>query len=245
VKQGVFITIIFILIINPVFSETTEELNNEELDLKETIPSKKPYVSFNYGPTATWLTRIIKQENRSNFVLRDFLPGMYFTTELHNILYNSKYHHFNPAVRLAVYYPLVSSFNYMPQKLKNPLNLGLDLFAGARYVYEWKFLSFSAGLGLHMFFMTSDRWYYVNLGAAVVAGVELAFSPGWSLLIDGFFSYDNANLGTNRLMEPFNNAYQYQTAIGVRYSKKKRNTSALFMPKKNDDEDNSLIFYNR
>lgn len=232
-KQWTLIIVIFILFISPVFAESSEETSDDdtsydelynELAIKDSY-SDKLFVTFNYGPTAAWLTRIIKQTGRSNFVLKDFLPGLYFNTELHNLWF------FNPEVRVAVYYPLIATFNDVIQKQNTPLHIAMDFIAGARFKTEWNFLTFSGGPGLHVFFMTSDRWNYLNLGLAAAVGIEVAMSPGWTLLIDGFASIDNGNLGTNRDMEQFDVAYQYQTAVGVRYSKKKRNDTALFMPK--------------
>jgi hypothetical protein len=85
-----------------------------------------------------------------------------------------------------------------------------------------------AGPALHMFFLNADRWYYFNMGASAVAGVDIPLSPGWTLLVDGAASLDNGNLGTNRTMEPFNTVFQYQVGLGCRYSKKMINSRPLF-----------------
>ena len=220
-KQGALIVIaVFILAASPVFADLTETIEEKK-------PGRKLYVTFTYGPTASWLTRIIEQTERSNFVFRNFLPGIYFTTELQNLPL------ITPEVRAAFYYPLLSSFNHVPYA-NSPLNFAGDLFAGARFEIGWGFFRINGGPGLHLLFLSSDRWNYFNMGAALAVGIELALSPGWSLLIDGFASIDNGNLGTNKQMEPFNITYQYQTALGVRYSKKKRNASAIFMGKDKD-----------
>ena len=209
------ITMFFFLVTSLLFAETNERGVNAD----------KPYLTLNYGASASWLTRIIEQTGRSNFVLRDFLPGLYFTAELQNIKFVT------PEVRLTAFYPLISTFNHVPQLSKTPLHFGTDLFTGARIETGWNVFRVNAGLGLHMLFLSADRWNYFNMGAAAVAGIELAFSYGWSLLIDGFASIDNGNLGMNRQMEPFDITYQYQASVGVRYSAKKRNDTALFIPK--------------
>ena len=220
-KQRVLIAlIIFFLIAGFSYAGTDEEI------IEETNQKGKPYVTFKYGAAAAWVTRIIEQKERSNFVLKNFLPGAYFTTELQNLLI------ITPEVRLTAFYPLISSFNSMPQKMKSPLNFGADLFLGARYEIGLGFFKLSAGLGPHVFYMSSERWYYVNLGIGAVTGFELALHPKWTLLIDGYAFLDNANLGQNKLMEPFKIAYQYQTSFGVRYSKKMLNEPALVKSKK-------------
>jgi len=220
-KIALVVTVFFFL--GPLFAETVEYADTS--GTAGNIAASSPYLTFNYGASAAWLTRIIEQTGRSNFVLRDFLPGLYFTAELQNIK------RVTPEIRFTAFYPLHSSFNYVPQLPKSPLHFGTDLFAGARIGTGWDIFRLNAGLGLHMLFLSSDRWNYFNLGAAAAAGIELAFSYGWSLLIDGFVSIDNGNFGMNQYMEPFNITYQYQASIGVRYSKIKRNDSALFIPK--------------
>jgi len=224
VKQAVLVlTVNFLLFAGPVFAESTGAADTEK---HEGAKRNKVFPTFCYGAAASWLVRIIEQPERSNFVFRDFMAGLYFTTELQNVPY------ITPEIRLTAYYPAVSSFNYMPQPAKIPLHYGIDLFAGARFEFGWSFFKLNAGLGLHMLFLNSDRWNYLNLGAAGVIGVEFALTPKWSLLINGFASFDNGNLGANRDMEPFDFAYQYQTSIGVRYSKKKNNEVALSTLKK-------------
>jgi hypothetical protein len=193
--------------LGPVFGqEETEYIYNRN----------KPFLTYSYGTTFSWLTRIIEQNERSNFVLRNFLPGLYFTMELQNIPLVT------PEVRLAFYYPLISTFNHVHQKSNTPLHFAIDLFAGACFEIEWGKFSFNAGPGLHMFYLRSDRWNYLNFGIAATAGIEFAINSNISLLFDVLASLDNGNLGGNRVMEPFDTVFQYQTGIGVRYVRNKR-----------------------
>jgi len=181
------------------------------------------FFTFNQGASASWLTRVINQTERSNFVFRDFLPGLYFGAELRNMPYVI------PMARLAAYYPLTSTFNLMPQKPVTPLHFAVDMAIGARFEpFNMKYVRINAGPALHMFFLNADRWNYFNLGAAAVLGIELPLVSRWTLLIDGYASIDNGNLGTNRQMEPFDIVWQYQINLGFRYSKKKENDTWLF-----------------
>ena len=206
----------------------------EEPEISEAVPpplppdqsidnSDKIFFTFNQGVAASWLTRVINQSERSNFVFRDFLPGLYFGAELRNLPY------IVPMMRLAAYYPIASTFNHMPQKPVTPMHAAADLVAGLRFEpFNLKYVRINAGPALHMYFLNADRWNYFNLGAAAVVGVEVPLASRWTLLVDGYASIDNGNLGSNRLMEPFDIVWQYQINVGFRYSKKRENDPSLF-----------------
>ena len=197
----------------------------------------RPFFIFSEGVTTSWLTRIIKQTERSNFVFRDFLPGLYFRTELHNIKYVT------PMVRLAAYYPAVSSFNNYPQKPRTPLHFGVDMSAGLRFgLFDFDYLRLNAGPALHMFFLNADRWNYFNMGAAGFLEFQVPLAERWTIFVNGIASLDNGNLGGNRLMEPFDIAWQYQVDIGVRYSKKWINGTYLIR-RKPKEANNIEVFY--
>jgi hypothetical protein len=197
----------------------------EEAPAKPEPPARnRPFVVFNEGVTASWLTRIIKQSSRSNFVFKDFLPGLYFGIELMNLRSVWPKFPLVPQLRLAAYYPLTSTFNDMPQPSKLPLHFAVDAILGAGIkINALKYIRFSLTPGVHFFFLNSERWNYFNLGAAGILGMELPVSRGWTILINGIASLDNGNLGKNGKIEPFDIVYQYQVDFGVRYSKKARN----------------------
>ncbi|MDR1239886.1 MAG: hypothetical protein LBK27_07215 [Treponema sp.] len=187
----------------------------------------RPFIVYHEGLSASWLTRIIKQTGRSNFVYEDFLAGLYFGMALTNVKYVT------PAIRLTAYYPLRSTFNKYPQASKTPLHYGADFFGGAAFqIDQLEYVRISLTPGLHLFFLNSDRWNYLNLGIAGRAGVELPLTRGWTILINGIASLDNGNLGGNWRMEPFDVAYQYQVDFGVRYSRKLSNAVPWIKPRK-------------
>jgi hypothetical protein len=195
----------------------------EDMDSANVPSDDKFFLTYNWGAAASWLTRIINQTERSNFVFKDFLAGLYFEADLHNIKYGT------PLIRLTAYYPITSTFNEMPQKPNTPLHFGADMLAGLKFgLLDTQYIRADAGLALHLFFLNADRWNYFNLGGAAVAGIELPLTKRWTLLIGGGASVDNGNLGGNREMEPFDIVYQYQVNLGARYSKKKQNTSSVF-----------------
>ena len=187
---------------------------------------KKFALVFSEGLTASWLTRIIKQTERSNFVFKDFLPGLYFGVQ------TASFKPLNTLIRLAAFYPLSSSFNKIPQAPKSPLHFGIDFFGGADFeIFMLKYVRLNFSPGLHLFFLNSDRWNYLNLGIAGHLRLELPLTRSWTILLNGMASLDNGNLGANRLMEPFDIVYQYQVDAGIRYSKKISNAYSYLKPK--------------
>jgi hypothetical protein len=196
----------------------------------------KPFLTFSYGAAVSWLTRIVNQTDRSNFVFRDFMPGLYFGMELRNIRYVT------PLVRLTAYYPAGSTFNWMPQKPNTPLHIGTDFYAGLSFGMSIKeIVRLYAGPALHLLSLSSDRGNYFNMGASALAGAALPLTPGWTLLVDGAASLDNGNLGSNRAMEPFNTVFQYQIGLGCRYSKKMTNARTLFEKKDKDANESGRL----
>ncbi|MDL2230063.1 hypothetical protein LJC14_07435, partial [Treponema sp. OttesenSCG-928-L16] len=91
------------------------EISPSENDTVPEIPliREKPFIVFNEGAAATWVTRIIKQDGRSNFVFTDFMPGAYIGIKTMNM------QPLNSTIRLAAYYPLLFKFNDVPQYEKN------------------------------------------------------------------------------------------------------------------------------
>jgi hypothetical protein len=194
-------------------------------------PRSKPFVVFNGGVTASWLTRIIKQSGRSNFVFEDFLPGLYFGMELMNLKSLWPKFPLVPQLRLAAYYPWKSTFNDIPQPSKTPLHIAADAILGAGIKWDMlKYVRFSLTPGIHFFFLNSERWNYFNLGGVGILGIELPVTPGWTVLLNGMASFDNGNLGKNREIEPFDIVDQYQVDVGFRYSFKARNEYPWLRP---------------
>jgi len=204
------------------FSESDgKTVNSDDDDEKQAF-----FFLFSEGAAFSWLTRIIKQSGRSNFVFKDFLMGLYFRTDMRTEK------NITPMARLAVLYPLETKFNDYPQKPKTPLHIGMDMNLGVNFnIFDFSYFRLNAGPAFHLFFLNSDRWNYFELGMAAYTGMELPLTEGWTLVFNGFASLDNGNFGANRDMEPFDIVYQYQVDIGVRYSRKQKNVKSLFPPK--------------
>ncbi len=202
--------------------------SDTEGDIYKDFPEikSKPSVVFNEGLASAWVTRIVYQEDRSNFVFKDFLAGAYFSLKTVNM------QPLNSMVRLAVYYPFTSTFNDFPQQKVKVIQYGIDLFAGVDFELNmWEYVRFNISPGFHFLYQTADRWDYINLGAAALVGVELPVSRRWTILINGIASLDSGNFGNNKTVEPYDMVYQYQLDIGVRYSKKTPNKYSYIKPK--------------
>jgi len=180
--------------------------------------TEKPFAVFNYGLASTWLTRIITQSSRNNFVFSEYLPGLYCAMKTVNM------EPLNSMVRVAAYYPLMASFNGFPQTPKSYFHFAADLFAGIDIELSmWRLFRFNLSPGLHFYYQKSDRWHYIHLGGGILGGLELPVARRWKVFLDGIITFDNANFGTNKDMEPYDIAYQYQIGVGFRYSKKLEN----------------------
>jgi len=227
--NGCFVTLLIILVFAPtaaIYAQENDIDTNEDIETKDDKNSNRPYIVLNEGVASSWLTRIVKKTERSNFVFEDFLVGLYCRVDLENIKYVT------PIARLAVYYPMTQTFNKVPQLPKNPLHYSLDLNIGIKFdILDLEYFRLNLGPALHLFFLNAERWNYLDLGGTVFLGMEVPLTKNWTFLCGGFASLDNGNLGANRRMEPFDIAYQYQIEIGVRYSKKITNRTFLFAKK--------------
>lgn len=193
----------------------------------------KPFIVFNEGITGSWITRIVRQTDRSNFVFKDFMAGAYFSLETKNM------QPVDSMVRFAVYYPLSFKFNGHPQVPKNMLNFAFDLFAAPVFLQMdmWNYLRFNITAGLHFLYQMGDRWNYINLGIGALAGMELPVARRWTMLINGYMSIDYGNFGTNRHLEPYDLVWQYQLDIGVRYSRRALNQYSYIPSRRTYEED--------
>jgi hypothetical protein len=222
------ITFVLVCLFLLSFGLYAEDAEPSSIDKEKTISEsnntgfppikERPFIVFNEGVTASWLTRIMRNEERSNFVFTDFMTGAYFGIQTVNM------QPLNSIVRVAVFYPLAFTFNDVPQTPKNIIRYAIDTFAGIDIELNmWNYVRINMAPGLHFLFQNADRWNYINLGVGALVGLELPLAKHWTILLNGIASLDNGNLGTNREMEPFDIVYQYQLDVGVRYSKRNPN----------------------
>lgn len=199
--------------------------NNTPLDIdsKTGFPKikQRPFIMFNEGAAYTLITRLEKQDKRSNFVRQNHLAGLFFSLQTENMK------PVNSMIRIAAYYPFFNTFNGMRQYPKQTILYAFDLLAAPMIQADmWKYVRLNFAGGLHYMYQLTDEYHMNYLGGGLLAGVELPLARRWTILTDGTATLDYPNLGTNRLVQPFDFAWQYNVSVGVRYSKKGENKYA-------------------
>lgn len=182
-----------------------------------------PFVIFDEGLCFDMVTRLQKQENynRSNFVWQDYLIGAYFDVRTVNMK------PFNLMGRTCVYYPFYHTFNGMEQFAKQTILYAFDFFTGVQFQTDmWKYVRLNLTPGIHYMYQLTDEYHMNYLGGGIVAGIELPIARRWTIINNGTFTLDYANLGTNQKMQPYDMSWSYSVSLGVQYSKKKLNKYA-------------------
>lgn len=228
--KKIFLAFSLALLIFPAFSQetnlfetsTSDDHNdtNVEINEKTGFPriKAKPFVMFNEGIAMAQVTRIQTVSGRSNFVWQNDMIGAFFQIQTRNMK------PLNSVIRTSVFYPFYNKFNEVKQFPKQTILYAFDLFAGPILETDmWKYVRLKFGLGLHYMYQLSDEYHLHYLGGGALAGLELPIEPRWTILLDGTFSFDYPNLGTNRLVQPYDYSWQYQLNLGVRYSVKGKN----------------------
>lgn len=182
----------------------------------------------NWGVSWASITRIQKQSNRSNFVWNDKLIGAYYELTTRNFLVMGSKIKVDLFARNAVYYPYAYTFNKVKQVTVQQLLYNFDLFTGVKLSMNfWDWVTASVKPGVHVLYQLHDKWHYVHLGAGLGVELEMPISSRWSFNIGGIWTWDNANLGTNKKMRSFDYSWEYQAQLGFRYSKKQLNPKSF------------------
>ena len=193
---------------------------DEDLDPRTGFPkiTAKPFVMFDEGLSFALVTRILKQEGRSNFVWQDYLIGAHVAMMTENIK------PFDLMLRVTAFYPFYHTFNGMQQYPKQTILYAFDLFSGpVIQANMWNYVRINLSAGLHYMYQLTDEYHLHYLGLGLFAGLELPVAWHWTILLDGTAALDYPNLGTNGTMQPYDYAWQYHINLGVRYSKKGAN----------------------
>jgi len=189
---------------------------------QEAETTAKDYVfkfRINEGGSIGQITRIETMEDRSNFVRETVIAGGYVNFQTVDL-----YEKFDFIVQLGAYYPLSYAFNGMKQFPKNKLNYAVDGFLGATYTYDKiKWVPIDLSLGMHTMYQLTDEYHMVYLGLGFLGTLRAPISEHFTVVNSYFFSYDNANMGNNKNVQPFKASYQYHIDLGVCYSKRGKN----------------------
>lgn len=215
--KKLFLAFLFIVLSVPLFSQETEP---------NTIDGGKFNFVFDEGVSYAQVTRVEHQTNRSNFVRENMMIGAFFNFQTVNL---SKLDFIE---QVSVYYPFYNAFNGMRQFPKNMFNYAIDNFTGITADYKkLKYINFDFSLGMHYMFQMTDEWPMSYLGIGLQTGMNFPISRYWTILNTYLISFDNANIGPNKLMQPFEISYQYHINLGVRYSRRAPNTYCYIKPK--------------
>lgn len=175
--------------------------------------------SFNEGISYAQITRIELMENRSNFVRETFLAGAFVNMKTEDL------GGFDFVIQLGAYYPFRNAFNGMQQFPKQTLLYAVDSYGGTLFNIDlFQYLLFDVSVGMHFMYQLTDEYHMLYLGLGTLNTIEFPLTKNWSIVNNYFFSYDNANLGSNKNIQKFKAAYQYHIDLGVRFSKKHPNT---------------------
>ncbi len=228
--KKIFLSFAFAFLLFPAICQNTSLFGSSALDDKDDenveinertgFPriKAKPFIMFNEGFAAAQVTRIQTVSGRSNFVWQNDMIGAFFQIQTRNMK------PVNSVIRTSVFYPIYNTFNDVKQYPKQTVLYAFDLFAGPIIETDmWKYVRLKFGLGLHYMYQLSDEYHLNYLGGGALAGLELPIEPRWSILLDGTFSFDYPNFGTNRLVQPYDYSWQYQLNLGVRCSVKGKN----------------------
>ena len=170
---------------------------------------------FDEGISYCQVSRIEKLEDRSNFVRENMMIGAYFSTQTVGLPL------FDFQLDVSAYYPFYQAFNGMEQTPRNVMNYALDGYLAATGTYkQLKYINLDGSLGMHYMYQLTDEYHMHYLGLGAMLGIEFPLTRGWTIVSKNYFSYDNANLGKNKLVQPFYASYQYHINIGVRYSRR-------------------------
>lgn len=228
--KKIFLSFAFAFLLFPAICQNTslfgssaqDDKDDENVEINERTGfpriKAKPFIMFNEGFAAAQVTRIQTVSGRSNFVWQNNMIGAFFQIQTRNMK------PVNSVIRTSVFYPIYNTFNDVKQYPKQTVLYAFDLFAGPIIETDmWKYVRLKFGLGLHYMYQLSDEYHLNYLGGGTLAGLELPIEPRWSILLDGTFSFDYPNFGTNRLVQPYDYSWQYQINLGVRCSVKGKN----------------------
>lgn len=177
---------------------------------------------FNEGAICSKVSRMQINEGKNNYVYQNFLVGAYFAMESTNLPVNAM-------LKFAGYYPLINWFNGIEMNAKQVLLYGFETFAGAVFnPPTWDFINLKLVPGVHLMYQLSDEYHLFYVGAGANAVLELPISDHFTLLTGGSAFLDYPNLGSNRIPQKFDLAFQYQGEIGMRVSLKTPNKTPWF-----------------
>ena len=222
-KKSIIAVFAFFFGLSLCFAQANPQQESEDFpEIKE-----KPFIVFDWGSASTLTTRIEIQDYRSNFVRQDFLTGAYLGIKTVNMM------PCNSIIKISAFYPIKHTFNGMNQKYTQMFLYAFDIFAGPDLELDmWHYVRFNFSIGLHYYLQMTDDFFLQYLGAAGLVGIELPVAKTFTIVMNGLFTFDYPNLGTNQMVQPYDYEWQYQLNVGLRFSSKNPNVYSYIKSKK-------------
>lgn len=215
IAKKIFSVLTFCIIAsNGIFANSTDE----ELEFKR----KNLLLTNSWGFSCSQITRIQLQNDRSNFVWHDDLLGVYYQIQTENLPINF-------TAKLDICYPFANSFNSVPQVSKQVIVYAFALNIGPIWAIP-VMESFTINLSpiINFRYQLDDFFHRFDLGAGGLVTFEFPLFKNFTVLLNGGFSYDFVNLGTNKNIRNYNHVWTYNVALGFRISKKVPNDFYYF-----------------
>lgn len=212
IKKTAALIFTSLFVLSGIFAE-----ENKLVKPQKPFDPSAPYAMHNWGFSWQRVTRIQQNTTRSNFVWEDDMIGIFYACQTGNLPINW-------LAKLSILYPYHSQFNLMEQKSKQVILYAFDLHAGPIWsmdVFEAFKLDFSPAF--HYRYQLSDKFHHNDLGLGVMVTMELPITRIFSVLLNGEFTYDFFNLGTNARMQKYDNIFSYNVDLGFRISKRGEN----------------------
>ncbi|MGL4986896.1 MAG: hypothetical protein ACRC5H_07150 [Treponemataceae bacterium] len=180
------------------------------------------FIDLSIGATGMVETRIVDQSknNRSNFVYEDFLAGLNLTA-----FFSKRESLLSSYLSMSILYPLMHSFNKVPLKYINVINLSGDFSFGAAFtfplskmgvaLFSWFDLSILAGM--HYNLLWEDRFFYHTVGPEIGARLEIKTYQFQKVDLYYTFAYDVFDFGNNKDIEPLQNRFMHKFGVGYRF----------------------------
>ena len=174
-----------------------------------------PFLMHNWGVCWSRVTRIQTKTDRSNFVWQDDLVGLYYSVQTGNLPVNL-------ILSAEVMYPYHYEFNKVAQISKQIILYSFNFNLGPIWTVPlFDVVKLDLAPMVHYRYQLSDKYHHNEIGLGAFVGFEFPITKKISVLLNGEFTYDLGNLGTNSKVQPFDHVFSYNAQLGCRISNSK------------------------
>lgn len=177
-----------------------------------------PFLMHNWGVCWSRVTRIQTKTDRSNFVWQDDLVGLYYSVQTGNLPVNL-------ILSAEVMYPYHYEFNKVAQISKQIILYSFNFNLGPIWTVPlFDVAKLDLAPMVHYRYQLSDKYHHNEIGLGAFVGFEFPVTKKISILLNGEFTYDLGNLGTNSKVQPFDHVFSYNAQLGCRISNRGKNS---------------------